>query len=301
MPAPLVSIVLPLYNGRPFVEETLRSVAEQDFGEAELVVVDDGSTDDGPAFVKEFCASSPSPVLRSLKFIREENAGVAAARNRGIRESAGKYIALLDQDDLWEKGRLSAMVKMIADEGTRWGYSAFRRFYADGRKVLKTDGSSDAGETLRKIVEGRLFIPPSAALVEKALLEEIEGFVPAFAPSDDWDLFLKLAEKERGSYAQEPLVMFRSHKTSTGKRQRDRIYLAQREVLKLHEELLKGKVPASSLRRRKASIYLHLAQIAVGKGEREEAAANFRLALGQRPFRVKAWAAYFKFLLGMKP
>ena len=300
MPEPLVSIVLPLYNGRPFIEETLRSVSEQNFQEAELVVVDDGSTDDGPAFVQEFCCADASPILKSLRLIREENAGVAAARNRGIKESAGKYIALLDQDDLWENDRLSAMVASLAAEGTRWGYSAFYRFYADGRKVLKADGSPDRKETLVKIVEGRLFIPPSAALIEKALLEEIKGFVPEFAPSDDWDLFLKLAEKEKGSYVPEPLVRFRSHKTSTGKRQRDRIFMAQREVLKLHEEILKSLVPISSLRYREGSIHLHLAQVSCEKGLRKEAGEHFKISLKARPFRVKTWSKYIKFLLGMK-
>ncbi|MBO7435584.1 glycosyltransferase family 2 protein [bacterium] len=300
MPAPLVSIVLPLYNGRLFVEETLRSVAEQSFKEAELIVVDDGSSDDGPAFVEEFCHSSADPVLNSLKLIREENAGVAAARNRGISESSGKYVALLDQDDIWEKERLSAMVEKLTAEGARWGYSAFYRFYADGRKVLKADGSGDRGETLKRIVEGRLFIPPSAALIEKSLLEEIKGFVPEFAPSDDWDLFLKLAEKEMGAYAADPLVRFRSHKTSTGKRQRDRIFLAQREVFKLHEETLKGLVPNSALRRRLGSIHLHLAQVACEKGMKEEAGEHFRSALKARPFRVKAWWKFLRFHLGMK-
>ncbi|MBR5902496.1 glycosyltransferase family 2 protein [bacterium] len=300
MKEPLVSIVLPLYNGRLFVEETLRSVAGQDLAEAELIIVDDGSSDDSPAFAEEFCRASDSPVLRSLKLIREENAGVAAARNRGIGESSGKYIALLDQDDIWERERLSKMAARIAADGARWGYSAFYRFYADGRKVLKADGSDDQRETLVKIVKGRLFIPPSAALIEKALLEEIGGFVPEFAPSDDWDLFLKLAEKEKGSYVSEPLVRFRSHKTSTGKRQRDRIFMAQREVLKLHEGTLKGLVPDSALKCRWGSIHLHLAQVACEKGLKKEAREHFRLALKARPFRAKAWTKYFKFLLGMK-
>ena len=84
---PMISIVLPLYNGRPFIEETLRSVEAQTASDAELVIVDDGSTDDGAAFAKELCQNSVSSVLRSANFISKANGGVAEARNVGIAES----------------------------------------------------------------------------------------------------------------------------------------------------------------------------------------------------------------------
>ena len=165
---PLISIVLPLYNGRPFIEETLRSVEAQTLSDAELVLIDDGSTDDGAAFAKEICQSSSSSVLRSANFIGKANGGVAEARNVGIAESKGKYIALLDQDDLWENDRLEKMAKALEEGKARWGYSAFYRFYADGRKILKDDGSNEGAETLAKIVEGKLFVPPAASLIERS-------------------------------------------------------------------------------------------------------------------------------------
>lgn len=295
---PLISIVLPLYNGRPFIEETLRSVEAQTLSDAELVLIDDGSTDDGAAFAREICQSSSSPVLRSANFIGKANGGVAEARNVGIAESKGKYIALLDQDDLWENDRLEKMAKALQEGKARWGYSAFYRFYADGRKILKDDGSNEGAETLAKIVEGKLFVPPAASLIERSLLSERGGFVPAFAPSDDWDLFLKLAENEKGVYVKEPLVKFRSHKTSTGKKQRDKIFMAQEEVLRLHEEKLKSLVPDSALSFRRSRIYFHLAQTFAEKKDKPKAKQYFKMALKERPFRVKCWSRYLKFLLG---
>lgn len=295
---PMISIVLPLYNGRPFIEETLRSVEAQTTSDAELVIVDDGSTDDGAAFAKELCQNSASSVLRSANFISKANGGVAEARNVGIAESKGKYIALLDQDDLWESDRLEKMANALEKEKARWGYSAFYRFYADGRKILKDDGESDGKAALTKIVEGKLFIPPAASLIERSLLTECGGFVPAFAPSDDWDLFLKLAENEKGAYVKEPLVRFRSHKTSTGKRQRDLIFMAQEEVLRLHEEKLKSLVPESALSFRRSRIYFHLAQTYAEKEDKIKAKQYFKMALKERPFRVKCWSKYLKFLLG---
>ncbi|MBR5946792.1 glycosyltransferase [bacterium] len=295
---PMISIVLPLYNGRPFIEETLRSVEAQTTSDAELVIVDDGSTDDGAAFAKELCQNSASSVLRSANFISKANGGVVEARNVGIAESKGKHIALLDQDDLWESDRLEKMAYALEKEKARWGYSAFYRFYADGRKILKDDGKSDGKAALTKIVEGKLFIPPAASLIERSLLTECGGFVPAFAPSDDWDLFLKLAENEKGVYVKEPLVRFRSHKTSTGKRQRDLIFMAQEEVLRLHEEKLKSLVPVSALSFRRSRIYFHLAQTYAEKKDKIKAKQYFKMALKERPFRVKCWLKYLKFLLG---
>ena len=295
---PMISIVLPLYNGRPFIEETLRSVEAQTFCDAELVLIDDGSTDGGADAAEEILRGSSSSVLRSAKLIKKTNGGVAEARNVGIAESRGKYIALLDQDDLWENDRLEKMAEALEKDKARWGYSAFYRFYADGRRILKDDGSNDGAETLAKIVEGKLFIPPAASLIERALLTECGGFVSAFAPSDDWDLFLKLAENEKGVYVKEPLVKFRSHKTSTGKRQRDRIFMAQEEVLRLHEEKLKSLVPSAALSFRRSRIYFHLAQTYAEKKEKQLAKQYFKMALKERPFRVKCWSRYLNFLLG---
>ena len=295
----MISIVLPLFNGRAFIEETLRSLETQTYWDAELIVVDDGSTDDGAELAEKICRESSSPILRSLKLIKKANGGVAEARNVGIKEAKGEYVALLDQDDLWSADRLEKTLAAMKSENARWAYSAFFRFYADGRRVLKDDGEQDGKKALEKIVRGELFIPPAAALIEKSLLEGLGAFVPAFAPSDDWDLFLKLAEKERGAYLGEPLVFFRSHKTSTGKKQRDRIFMAQEEVLRLHEPKLKTLVPASALSFRRSRIYLHLAQVFSEK-EKEKAGRYFKMALKERPMRVKCWTIYLKFLLGIK-
>ena len=300
MKAPLVSIILPLYNGAAFIEETLKSLEKQSFQEAELIVIDDESTDDGPEKIRKFCEKSSAPILKSLKLILQKNTGVAGARNHGVELAEGFYLAPLDQDDLWEANRLEEMVNLLQGEKKRWGYSAFTRFYASGKKVLKCDGSKKPSETLEKLVGGGLFIPPSAALVEKSLVLETGGFVSEYAPSDDWDFFLKLAETSDGAWTPKPLVFFRSHKTSTAKRQRATIFLAQEKVLAFHEPLVKKGIAQKFLEKRRAAINLHLALVAWQEDDKKEAKRRFQNSIAANPTRFKTRWLYLKFLLGAR-
>jgi glycosyltransferase involved in cell wall biosynthesis len=101
MPEPLVSVVLPIWNGERYLAEAIESVLGQSHPSVELVIVDDGSTDGGP----ELAASYPE-----VKLIRQENRGVAAARNRGVSESTGDLLAFIDQDDVYAPEKLELQV-----------------------------------------------------------------------------------------------------------------------------------------------------------------------------------------------
>lgn len=105
---PAVSVVVPTYNQPALLLETLQSVFAQTFTDFEVILVDDGSTDDTPARLVELAAREPR-----LRVVRQVNAGTGAARNRGIDEARGKYIALLDHDDLWMPGKLAAQVAFL--------------------------------------------------------------------------------------------------------------------------------------------------------------------------------------------
>jgi glycosyltransferase involved in cell wall biosynthesis len=286
----LVSIVLPLYNGAAFITETLASLAAQTLQAAELIVVNDGSTDDSPRLVEEFCRAASSPVLRSLRMITQANQGVAAARNTGIAAARADWIALIDQDDLWLPHKLEQQWQAIcAAPQAVWHYAAFTRFYASGREVHKINGSADRGETLRRLVAGELFIPPAAALVRTDICRVIGGFDSTIIPSDDWDFFLKLAAQYELAYTPHCLVRFRSHPTSTGKRQRRRIFEMQEHVLQRHLPQLAGVVPARLINRRFANIYWHLGREAAADGDRAAARTLFRCALRLHPTRIKLW------------
>jgi glycosyltransferase involved in cell wall biosynthesis len=115
-PQPLVSVIVPAWNAQGTLGETLRSAAAQTCRDLEIIIVDDGSTDDTAAIAAEFCASDPR-----ARLIRQENRGVAAARNRAIDDARGDYIAPLDADDLWHPEKIERQLRTFADSPPRVG------------------------------------------------------------------------------------------------------------------------------------------------------------------------------------
>ena len=120
----MISIVIPLYNKEKSIYATLQSVLAQTYTDYEVIIVDDGSTDKSLQVVEDFIQrNSEKFILNSIRLIHKENGGVCSARNRGIQEAKGEYVALLDGDDIWDKEYLAEQIKMIADfpEAAMWG------------------------------------------------------------------------------------------------------------------------------------------------------------------------------------
>lgn len=109
---PQVSIVIPMFNAQNWISQTLDSVASQSFSDWEIIVVDDGSTDSGVAKVQQFS----STVTQTVRIMETENRGPSAARNLGIHEARGKYVALLDSDDLWHLEKLTDQVNLLESQ-----------------------------------------------------------------------------------------------------------------------------------------------------------------------------------------
>lgn len=128
----LVSIITPMYNGEKFVSETIESVLKQTYGNWEMIVIDDGSTDLGRDIVGKYIATEPRITLLSQK-----NAGSAAARNNGIRHAKGQYIALLDADDTWHNRFLEKQLKLMKEKNALLVYSSHTRIDEHSEEILK--------------------------------------------------------------------------------------------------------------------------------------------------------------------
>ena len=113
----MISVVIPLYNKEQSIAATLQSVLAQTYTDFEVIVVDDGSTDKSADVVRNFISTVKSEVckVKNVRLIHQENAGVSAARNRGIMEAKGEYIAFLDADDLWAQNYLATLAALITD------------------------------------------------------------------------------------------------------------------------------------------------------------------------------------------
>ena len=115
---PLVSIVIPVYNGEKYISETIDSVLNQTISNIELIVVNDGSIDN----TMELLLDKQRKDTR-IRLINKANSGVCSTRNVGIKNSNGTYIAFLDADDLWESDNLEEKIEAIKNSGCKWAYS----------------------------------------------------------------------------------------------------------------------------------------------------------------------------------
>ncbi|MGG8363830.1 glycosyltransferase family 2 protein, partial [Bacillus cereus] len=105
----LVSVVIPLYNTEKYIEETMQSILDQTYKNIEIVIVDDGSKDQSPSIVKNLAEKYPGQV----KYVHQKNQGVSVARNTGIENASGEYIAFLDSDDLWHPTKIEKQVESM--------------------------------------------------------------------------------------------------------------------------------------------------------------------------------------------
>lgn len=127
----LVSIITPCYNGSRFISQTIESVLAQSYSKWEMIIVDDGSSDNSAEIVKEFSKKEPR-----IRLICQPNGGSANARNHGIREARGRYIALLDADDVWENNFLEEQLQFMKQHNTLCVYSSYKRIDSDSKEIL---------------------------------------------------------------------------------------------------------------------------------------------------------------------
>jgi glycosyltransferase involved in cell wall biosynthesis len=127
----LVSIIMPTYNCGAFIEETIRSAQSQTYKDWEMIIIDDGSKDNSAEVVRSYMEKD-----ERIKFLQQENAGSAAARNNGIRNAEGQYIALLDADDLWEPSFLQEQIAFMTEKDAVCVYCSYKCIDENGNEIL---------------------------------------------------------------------------------------------------------------------------------------------------------------------
>jgi glycosyltransferase involved in cell wall biosynthesis/peptidoglycan/xylan/chitin deacetylase (PgdA/CDA1 family) len=209
----LVTVVIPAYNAAHTVDETLRSVRSQTHRNLEILVVDDGSMDATPAIVANHAA-----VDARVRLIAQENAGVAAARNRGIAEAKSDLIAPLDADDLWAPSKIEKQLWALrqAGEKTALVYTWFAVIDSDGHVRDLEHQPRDAGQVLRRMCRGNLVGNGSSALMRKSAIVEAGGFDSGLRSAhaqgcEDLLLYFRIAERHDFALVPEHLTGYRRH------------------------------------------------------------------------------------------
>ena len=192
MTPPLVSVVIPAYGHAGVIGETLDSVFAQSFADYELIVVVDGSPDDTADRLRPLAAAG------RLRLVEQANAGQAAARNAGIALSRGRYVALLDDDDLWPADKLARQVALMEADAELvmcWGDAEQLREDGSVTPPKGTEfptGRVEQRAALRRFQYRCHLLSPGQSLIRADVLRAVGGFDAGVWGSDDWDLYLRL-------------------------------------------------------------------------------------------------------------
>ena len=198
---PLISVILPTYNRADWLTQAVDSVLNQTYAPVELIVVDDGSTD-GTADL--LTAYGPR-----LTVLRQVNSGVSAARNRGIREAAGQWIAFIDSDDCWLPQKLVRQAAFIQEHPQALICQTEEIWMRNGKRVNpKKRHRKFAGMIFEKSLPLCL-ISPSAVMLHKSLLEEVGLFDESLPACEDYDLWLRITWKYPVYLVETPLIIKR--------------------------------------------------------------------------------------------
>ena len=209
-----ISVVIPLYNKEQEVERALRSVVEQSLTVGEIIVVNDGSTDNSRAIVERFITAHPEA---NIRLINQENSGVSAARNRGIKEAVGDYIALLDGDDWWLSNYIAEVCRMMEYYPDADAYSTAFDIVTDKSlaraAVPTTEGYIDPA---KEALQRRYPIIPSTATLRRSMLMECGGFPEGMRIGEDQWLWAKMMSRG-AKFAFSPMSLVRYSRTASNR------------------------------------------------------------------------------------
>ncbi len=206
MPPPKVTVIIPTYNRARYLGEAIGSVLAQTFADFELIVVDDGSTDDTPALLAE----TSDPRLHRL---RQDHRGVSAALNTGIRASQGVYIARLDSDDVWRPDMLhtlSAVLDTRPEISVVYGIG--QAMDAGGRLLRPTRGMPlrFRDDALRSMLYEDCTCSITT-VARRSCFDRVGWYDESLPPNEDWDMSLRMAQHYRFAFVDRVLAYYRRH------------------------------------------------------------------------------------------
>ena len=263
---PKASVIIPAYNDGHVIHRSIESAINQSYTNVEIIVIDDGSTDDTRSVVKQY---------EEVNLLcHKENLGGSAARNSGIREASGDYLAFLDADDEWKREKLETQIDYMLNREFDISYtpvihkrsespSRLRKMFSnllfqDDNQSKSLEGGS---ELIPKVLNMEFDLGGSSTLVVSSdIVNEVGGFDPEFPRHQDWEFLIRLLKKSQIGFLDEPLVI----KYDTGSPPADKVADAKKLLFEkfsdeIREHTDKG-VPIRKTHR------FHLAKIYLSEG-----------------------------------
>ena len=283
---------MPVYNGAAYLRESVASAVAQVGADIELIVVDDGSTDESADIIAEFGDR--------IRCLRQENAGTAVARNTALRSSAREWVAFLDQDDRWKPNKIAEQLRIATETGADVVYTNAEVFGEVERigQLRSNPATMPAGDVFEHLLVDN-FVTMSSVMVRRELLVKFGGFAIDCPGVDDWDMWLRLsADGAKFAAMPEPLTEYRWHSDAQSRK-----YGTMRNSrLRVVRSAL-GSDRGSSLpwvKRARSIAAAHSTSAWVAAGEsRWQAAVWYLQSLTKWPFAPGVWKSLAKVCVGL--
>jgi len=292
---PLVSVVIPVFNGATFVARAVDSVLAQTCKDFEIIVVDDGSTDDTQAVLDRLAKRS------GIICLHQKNAGPAQARNLGIKLASGEYIAFLDCDDIWFPEKLEEQLAILRGN-SQLGlvHSNYEVIDPTGR-VIHRMRAGHSRKALHIAFTGGQAPLLSTTLISRALLERVGGFDPNLWVSEDSDLGIRLYDVAKFECIDRVLVhKFRQIHgywdiPCDERTQREKVLSSRERFLKrLQSRPTLNKQQRVALNREWCSYYLLKGAFEERQGRWAEARKQYLAAIQKEPFRFRGYTRFLR-------
>jgi glycosyltransferase involved in cell wall biosynthesis len=275
-----VSVIIPCYNRARYVGEAIESVLDQTYENLEIIVVDDGSTDDSLAVVRGY-----GDRLTVLQHPGGANRGQSAAINLGLASSDGEYVAILDSDDYWALDKLEKQIAVMeADRSVGLVYGNARVVDAYGNLLYTRYGEHHEERNERgRILADCYFSVPSNALIRRAVLDKVGGFDETLRAAQDHDMAIRIAEATRLAYIPDVMFQYRRHDDSISA---GRAGLRWRNGFRILEAARRRfDYPAPIVRKRRALLHFRVGQCLLRERKFVRAVPHFLGAFFNDPGR----------------
>jgi glycosyltransferase involved in cell wall biosynthesis len=235
---PTVSVIIPTYNRANLIEKAIESVLNQAYQDFEIIVVDDGSTDNTGEIIRGFKD-------KRVKYIKKykKNKGSSVARNIGIKVARGKYIAFLDSDDEWLPEKLDKQIEVLQSESPEVGVVYSNLLYIDenGKNMSKFRNPKKEGYIYEDLLCKNYVGTDSTLLIRKECFHRVGLFDDLLNTQQDWDMWIRIAKYYRFALIKVPLVKYRLHSNQISRNLELKIITANRILVKYANELEKRR------------------------------------------------------------
>ena len=296
---PRVTVIIPTFNRAALLPRAVESALAAG-RDVEVIVVDDASEDETP----RMCAG-----MQEIRYLRlEQNVGVAAARNAGVLASRAEFITALGDDDRRLPGSLDAQVRLL-EESPQAAFCYGRVLVGDARRLLPTGEvvpeRCPTGDIFWELLEGN-FVPDLSVVARKGRLVEVGLFNPSLSGGEDWDMWLRLAERWHAAAVGEAVALYRGADFDSGQLCSDSVGM-YRQLFRVQETALglprARAAPRSASRRARRRLLdlayeamVYEAERALGEGDRAAARVKLREALRLRPLRASVGGCLLRLL-----